>query len=328
MDVLSSILQNVRLTGAVFFDVRAQEPFVAETPDMEVVGKAVMPESEHVVPFHIMMRGSCWIESTNSSFEPVKFDEGDVVIFPHGHGHAFVTTLGDRCPPELGMYRRFQDHPLPFVVDFNDHGVWDTRFVCGYLGLDPLPFNPLLEALPDMTIAKRTADTSHIEVDLINEAIGELATDRSGGEAILARLSELLFVRVLRRYIEEMPDYSAGWLAGIKDPKVRKALIYIHADPSKQITLDDLAKSAAMSRSAFSERFTSCVGESPMHYLTRWRMSIASQLLRHTHKPVHEIAECAGYSSETAFQRAFKNIVGHPPGKWRRLNGSSVSGND
>jgi AraC-like DNA-binding protein len=326
MDVLSNILQNVRLTGAVFFDVRAQEPFIAETPDMELVGKAVMPESEHVIPFHIMVRGSCLIESTSDRYEPFKFDEGDVVIFPHGHGHAFVTTLGDRSPPELGMYRRSEDHPLPFVVHLNDNGVCNTRFVCGYLGLDPLPFNPLLEALPDVVIAKRTADSSHIEVDLINEAIGELTTDRSGGETILARLSELLFVRVLRRYIEDMPDYSDGWLSGLKDPKIGKALMYIHTEPSRQITLDDLAKCAAMSRSAFSERFTSCVGESPMQYLTRWRMSIASQMLRQTHKPMGEIAECVGYSSETAFQRAFKNIVGQPPGKWRRLNGSLLSG--
>jgi transcriptional regulator GlxA family with amidase domain len=123
-----------------------------------------------------------------------------------------------------------------------------------------------------------------------------------------------------------MPDYSDGWLSGLKDPKIGKALMYIHTEPSRQIALDDLAKCAAMSRSAFTLRFTSCVGESPMQYLTRWRMSIASQMLRQTHKPMGEIAECVGYSSETAFQRAFKNIVGQPPGKWRRIHDSLVSG--
>ena len=325
MDVLSSVLQNVRLTGAVFFDVRAHEPFVAETPDMKAIGKAVMPGSEHVIPFHIMLRGSCWIESTCDSHPPVKFEEGDVVIYPNGHGHAFVTTLGERSAPELGMYRRVDDHPLPFAVALNDGGAWSTRFVCGYLGLDPLPFNPLMEALPDHVLAKRPAEANHIEVDLINEAVGELTADRSGGEAILARLSELLFVRVLRRYIEDMPHYAVGWLAGLKDPQIGKALLYIHADPARQMTLDDLAHRAGMSRSAFADRFAACVGDTPMHYLARWRMSIASQLLKQTHKPLREIAEHVGYSSESAFQRAFKNIVGHPPGKWRRLDQSPAT---
>jgi len=135
------------------------------------------------------------------------------------------------------------------------------RFVCGYLGCNATPFNPLLDALPSQVLAKRPPRGNHIEVDLNQAAVEETETRRAGVETILARLSELLFVRVLRRYIEQMPETSTGWLAGLRDPNISEALRLIHADPAHDWSVEELSRKCGMSRAAFAERFSAVVGE-------------------------------------------------------------------
>ena len=317
MDVLSDVLQAVRLKGAVFFDVRACEPIVAETPHMSRIGHLVMPDAEHVIPFHIMLRGSCWVESTDSGEKPERFSEGDIVIYPHGHGHIFVTSLGDRMPADIDAYRA-DGRSLPVMLNLNADGAWTTRFVCGYLACNATPFNPLLEALPSQVLARRPPEGNPIEVDLIKAAVEETEAQRAGRETILARLSELLFLRVVRRYIEQMPEHSTSWLSGLRDPQIGKALQCLHARPAHDWTLDELARECAMSRAVFAERFAQRVGETPMRYLARWRMQLATRLLEQPGQAIEGIAEQVGYRSEAAFSRAFKSIVGTPPGLWRR----------
>lgn len=320
MDVLSDVMQAVRLSGAVFFDVRASEPLVAHTPPMSLVAHDVMPGAAHVIPFHIMMRGRCWVESIDSDDPPVEFHEGDIVIYPHGHGHIFVTNLGDRLAPNLSAYRLPDGGELPIMMNLFEHGPPTMRFVCGYLACDATPFNPLLEALPTQVLARKPVGGSHIEVDLIYAAVEESGLQRAGREAILARLSELLFVRVLRRYIEELPESSEGWLAGLRDSHISRALQLLHGQPSHSWTLEEISRECGMSRAVFSERFSNCVGETPMRYLAKWRMQLASNLLTTTNAPLDVVAERIGYQSEASFNRAFKSIVGSPPGTWRRLN--------
>jgi transcriptional regulator GlxA family with amidase domain len=167
-------------------------------------------------------------------------------------------------------------------------------------------------------MAKRPPGGNHIEVDLIDSAVSESETDRAGRDTILARLSELLFVRVLRRYIEDLPESSAGWLAGLRDPPISKVLALMHGDPARDWTLEALAREGGMSRAVLAERFARCVGETPMRYLAKWRMQLATGLLSTPGMPVEAVAEKVGYKSEAAFNRAFKNIVGMPPGVWRR----------
>jgi AraC-like DNA-binding protein len=321
MDVLSDVLQAVRLKGAVFFDVRGCEPIAAATPSMALVGRKLMPSAEQVIPFHIMMRGSCWVESTESDDAPAELCEGDIVFYPHGHGHIFVTNLGDRADPDLRHYVRSSDIKLPVIRNLETRAPWTTRFVCGYLGCNTAPFNPLLETLPSQVISKRPVKGNHIEVDLIQAAVEESESRRAGGETILARLSELLFVRVLRRHIEQMPENSSGWLAGLRDANTSEALRLIHADPAHDWSVEELSRKCGMSRAAFAERFSAIVGETPMRYLGRWRMQLASRLLEQPGMPIEAIAEEVGYRSEAAFNRAFKNIVGQPPGVWRRAQG-------
>lgn len=318
MDVLSDLLHAVRLNGALFFDVRASDPMVATTPSMSLIGPIVMPEADHVIPFHIMLRGSCWSESIGTGEEPVRLSQGDIVIYPHGHAHVFATEPGKWIEPDIDSFRLGAGQSLPFLQDLSRSQAASMRFVCGYLGCDASPFNPLLDALPPQLLARRPPEGNHIEVDLIESAVEETGNQREGSETILARLSELLFVRVLRRHISLMSDTSTGWLAGLRDPNVAIALRLIHGDPAHDWTLEALARSSGMSRSALAERFAFLVGESPIRYLNRWRMQLAARRLRESGEPVANIAEDVGYHSESAFIRSFKKTVGQSPGAWRR----------
>ncbi len=318
MDVLSSVMQSVRLNGAVFFSVAASPPLIAHTPNMRDIAGRVMPAAAHVIPFHIMLQGACWVETTDREEPPVRFGPGDIVLYPRGDGHIFVTRLGDRLPPDIDVYKRPDSGRLPIMMRLGDEAAPELRFVCGYLGCDAGPFNPLIEALPSRIHAACQPEGAHIEVGLIHEAVEESATHREGGEAILARLSELLFVRVLRRYVAELPDDAAGWFAGLRDPQLRAALALIHAQPERDWSLADLARQCGMSRAAFAERFATCVGQTPMRYLARWRMQVASGLLRDGRLSIEAVAEEVGYHSQASFTRAFKSFVGAPPGVWRR----------
>lgn len=318
MDVLSDVLRAIRLNAAVYFDVRAGEPVVAQTPNMKLVGRRLMPGAASVIPFHIMLRGRCWVESIDSDDPAVQFSEGDIVLYPHGHGHIFVTNRGDRLPPKLDAYRRDGGQTLPIMMDLGGEGPPALRFVCGYLACDKAAFNPLLEALPSQVLAKRPPEGNHIEVDLIHSALGESDSYRSGSETVLARLSELLFIRVLRRYIEQLPEQSVGWLAGLRDPNISRALQLMHGDPARDWTLEELARESGMSRAIFADRFAKCLGETPMRYLAKWRMQLAGNLLDRPDATIEDVAAKIGYRSEAAFNRAFKSIVGKPPGAWRR----------
>ena len=324
MDVLSDVLQAVRLNGAMFFDVRACEPLVAETPPIAEFGHLVMPGADHVIPFHIMLRGSCWIESIGGGEAPAEFREGDIVFYPQGHGHVFVTNLGDRMAPDMDHYRR-NGGPLPRLLDLAGPANPTMRFVCGYLACSASPFNPLLEALPAQVLARRPAEGNHMEVDLIQAAVEESEAQRPGRDTMLARLSELVFVRVLRRIIEQSEDHSSGWLAALRDPQIGRALQALHARPAEDWTLESLAREAGMSRAVFAERFAETVGETPMRYLARWRMQLAARLLEEPGRPIESVAELVGYRSEAAFNRAFKNIVGTPPGAWRKRQAGAAA---
>ena len=196
-----------------------------------------------------------------------------------------------------------------------------VHLVCGFVGFDARPFNPLLASLPRMLKVSTREGGGWLE-SLAQLAVTESSSARPGGESVLARASELMFVEVLRRYLASLPTEHTGWLAGVRDPYVGRALSALHDRPAEQWTVEALAKEAALSRSALAERFAQLVGEAPMQYLTRWRMQLAATLLRTRNVSVFEAATEVGYASEAAFSRAFKKEVGVPPAAWREgLNG-------
>ncbi len=312
-DVLSDVLRAVRLTGAVYFSIDASAPFAAEALPAGEVAPHVMPGIDHVIEYHLITRGSCWGGIVGE--EPVLLREGDIIAFPHGDPHTISSSPGMRGQISLDGYRRPVGSQLPFLLR-EGGGDERTQLVCGFVGCDARPFNPLLATLPRVLRVSARDGGEWLEA-LARLAVSESSAGRTGGECVLARASELMFVEVIRRYVASLPPGQTGWLAGLRDPYVGRALAALHDRPAEAWTVEALAKEAALSRSALAERFAHLVGEAPMQYLTRWRMQLAATLLRTRNVSVFEAAVEVGYASEAAFSRAFKKVVGVPPAAWR-----------
>jgi AraC-like DNA-binding protein len=218
---------------------------------------------------------------------------------------------------------------LPVVIEQNGGGPERARLICGFLGCDLRPFNPLLATLPRMIHVPRLVSGQGAPGDgalehLIQLALVESHAKRAGGEVMLARLSELLFVEVVRRYVAHLPSESVSWLAGLRDDSIGRALGKLHDRPAHAWSLEDLAREVGMSRSVLAERFSHFVGVPPMQYLAQWRMQLAANLLSSTSMGLAEIAERVGYGSETALSRAYKRWVGVAPAEWRRSKQSGA----
>lgn len=317
MDVLSDVLRAVRLTGAIYFDMNARAPWVAESPATASICANVMPDFERVISFHIMMDGVCWAQLADESEPALKLESGDAVVFVRGEAHVMASEPGTRSPPNMDLYYRPKDRALPFVFNELGGSGEKARFVCGYLGCDALPFNPILEALPHIMHIKSSSAGGRLINELIRTALQESQSPRAGGETILSKLSELMFLQAIRDHIETLPVSSKGWLSGLRDRHVGGALALMHGRPSEAWTLDSLAKEVGQSRSAFAERFGDVMGVPAMQYLGNWRLQLAARSLEQGTTVAQAAAE-VGYESEAAFNRAFKRLVGVPPGAWRR----------
>jgi len=265
------------------------------------------------------------------SESPVRLQRGDIVVFPHGDAHVLSSAPGLRAEPAVDFLSDWQAPQLPFMLQQGlnhcelqspDHlQPGQVSLLCGFLGCDRRPFNPLLTTLPKMIhvpAATLGADADDWVVHFARLAAAESRRKRPGGEAVLERMSEMMFVDLLRRYLETLPEDHRGWLAGLRDRYVGRVLALMHDDPAQGWTLEGLADRVGLSRSALHERFVQFIGMPPMQYLTNWRMQTASRLLTQGNATVASIALDAGYESEAAFSRAFKRAVGVPPSVWRR----------
>jgi AraC-like DNA-binding protein len=328
-DTLSDLLRAVRLHGAVFYHVEGYPPWVVENPHMREMIPAIMPGAEHMIEFHGVVKGSCWAAMTGES--PIRLEAGDVVLFPQGDPHVMSSAPGMRGP-SAGTALFFSQRPpqLPYALhvkgadlkmahlDDDQHD--RATVVCGFLGLAARPFNPLLAALPRvLRIPGSTLGENSWVMTLMRAVVNESSSRRPGGEAVLERMSEMLFVEALRRHVDSLPEEQTGWLAGLRDPAVGRALSLMHEKPSEAWTLERLSEGAGLSRSSLHERFVHFIGQPPMYYLTQWRMQVASGMLRDSNAKLMEVAMEVGYESEAAFSRAFKRISGQPPGVWRKV---------
>jgi AraC-like DNA-binding protein len=313
-DTLSEVLRAVRLTGAIFFSIDASEPWVAETPSGREIGPHIMPGVEHVIEYHVITAGSCWGGIVGEP--PIKLETGDIIVFPQGDAHVMSSSPGMRGAPGDAIPSG-RTSRLPVAIKIDGGGTEHAEVICGFLGCDARPFNPLLATLPRVLHVPRRGSDGTLE-QFVKLALSESAARRSGGEVVLARLSELLFVEVVRRHLSTLPPENVGWLAGLRDDGIGRALGKIHDRPAHAWSLEELAREVGMSRSVLAERFTHFVGVPPMQYLAQWRMQLAATLLSNTTMSLSEIAEQVGYGSEAALSRAYKRWVGMAPADFRR----------
>jgi AraC-like DNA-binding protein len=314
MDALSETLRVVRLVGAIFIHARFTAPWCYQSPRADSVAPILEPGAERVVIFHLITEGDCWVELAGEA--PVHLIAGDAILFPQGDAHRMASQPG--LPPATGGRLEEVLSRRPRQLCYGGGGS-TTRLVCGYLACDARLARLLLAGLP--SLVRVNVRGSHAGTWLeasVRYALGEARSPRPGGAAVLAKLSEVLFIEVLRLYMNERVEGSTGWLAGVGDRIVGAALQALHKNPAHAWTLDELARTAGSSRSVLAERFQHLVGSSPMQYLTQWRMLLAANLLSRSNAPLANIAENVGYQTDTAFSRAFRREYGAPPAAWRR----------
>ena len=315
MDAFSDILNGVKLSGAVFFAAEFSAPWGFTMPESSVMSTRLAAAAGHMVFYHLLLEGRSIVEMLDG--ERIGIEAGDIIIFPHGHAHHMSSGLDVEPPfPNYGIAAKVKARDL---TPLHAGGGGDAaRFVCGYMSCDPHLCRPILNGLPSVLKVNIRSDRSgHWLESSILHLLDEAASGRVGSEAMLAKLSEALFVDTLRRYVAGLSEQQTGWLAGTRDPVVGKSLALLHSRHAHPWTIADLADEVGISRSALVERFTRFLAEPPMAYLTRWRLQVAARSLEKTSRGVADIAADVGYESEAAFNRAFKREFGKPPGRYR-----------
>jgi len=339
MDVLSEVLRVVRLSGAIHFRAEFSHPWAIVSSPPEMLAGRLFPGAEAVTPFHIATRGTCFLSW--GSVAPIMLEAGDVVVFARGTQHVLASAPGIAPVPIKDIYRPAADHVT--VLQHGGSGP-ESRFICGFLHSDQR-FAPLLDAVPSLICMRvrdgalilesytesgrhakpmRLEEPPHFWQAAVSQLVQEASGTHSGNRALLARLSELLFLEVLRWQLAYLGGANTGWLAGLSDPHVGRTLSLMHGDPARGWTVDDLARESGMSRAALAKRFVELVGQSPIQYLAGWRMHLARSLLRESNIAIAQLAAQVGYQSEAAFSRAFRRTVGMPPAAWRHASDGSL----
>lgn len=335
MDVLSDVLRTVRMSGSLFFTADMRDPWSVLSPPPDQLLAALRSQSRWIMLFHVVAEGSCLFEL--GAERSVRLEAGDVAIFPHGDPHVMASDPRHRGNP-TPVAEVLPHIPLgePCHVSHGSGSNTTTRLVCGYLKGDQ-QFGPLAHALPPLLCVRTTeagasvvvpgSDVSPVEHESPTSAwletslrcmIHEANAGGAGSVSMLGRLSELLFVQVLRSYVEHVEQSDTSWLAGLRDVHVGRALELLHERPAHDWTVEELGREVGLSRSALGQRFADRLGESPMRYLTSWRMQLARRYMHDPQLSLADIAARVGYESEAAFHRAFKRDVGQPPATWRK----------
>jgi AraC family transcriptional regulator, alkane utilization regulator len=317
MDALSDVLKSIRLEGAVFLNVEFTEPWCVQSKFGLACIAEKLARAEHVMFFHYIVEGRARLRLDKGG-DVIEGSAGDLILFAQDESHIMGSDL-HLAPFDAGRIEGTDATDTDFIHVRHGGGGAVTRFVCGYVACGRSVLRPLLESLPPMLrIPMGDGPAARLMRELLRVGVRESSMDSPGSASTLAKLTELMFVEAMRRHVEALPAAGKGWLAGVRDLQVGRALALLHAHPDKAWTVDKLARESAISRSALAERFTALVGESPMKYLTRWRLALAAQRLRGTRETVSRIADGSGYESEAAFNRAFKREFGVPPASWRR----------
>jgi len=315
MDALSDVLRAAHLSGGVFLHAEFTAPWCISVRVTSQLCAPFLGPTAHLVPYHYVIEGELHLALEDGTAQTLK--SGEAVLFPQNSPHVMGSDL--RLPPVFSrdVIRPPENGGLYTIA--HGGGGAPTRLICGFLGSHVASGNPVLATLP-AAIRLKVEDTGSAEWvrSTFHYAADEVARGRPGSETVLAKLSELLFIEAVRRYLDDLPADQTGWLAGLRDPVVARVLALMHGDIARPWSVDELGRYAGASRSALAERFGRFIGMAPMQYLVQWRLQVAAQQLKSTSASLAQIAEAIGYESEAAFSRAFKKKFGAAPATWRR----------
>jgi AraC-like DNA-binding protein len=317
VDALSELLKSVRLEGAVYLEAEFTAPWCVQARYGLASVKRRLAGADHVVFFHYFAEGGGLVALEHGT--QMEVHPGDFVLFSRGDHQRMGSDL--RLPArEAATFTEEEARAAGGVIRIRHGGGGAlTRLVCGYLACNHGVAQRLFDAMPRVVrMPVATSAASRLMAELLHAGVAESGTEGWGADSMRAKLAELMFVEAIRRYVQELPAENHGWLAGLRDAQVGRALSLLHGQPKRSWSLDSLAREAGLSRSVLAERFTALVGEPPIQYLTRWRLAQAAQALRASGQPIARIAQDAGYESDAAFNRAFKREFGRPPAEFRR----------
>lgn len=320
MDALSEALNAVRMTGAIFYYAECSAPWGFSVPALDRVAHRLSPGTERLVPYHLVSEGTASLKFENLQLQ---LDAGDVLIIPHGEAHEVSNGSPPRLIDSAAPLGKFLAGELRTMT--LGGGGAKTCFVCGYFGCERSADRLFLAGLPQVIKMNVRGDaTGQWLESSIRYLVSERDTPRPGQAVLLAKMAEALFVQTLRRYMESLPPEQTGWLAAARDPIVGAALGLMHAAPGAPWSLEELARRIGASRSVLTKRFDRFLGEPPLAYLTRWRLQLAARALQTSRKPIGEIAANVGYTSQAAFNRAFKREFDTQPVQYRRTKSNEA----
>jgi AraC-like DNA-binding protein len=315
MDALSDVLRIMRLKGGVFLHGAFSHPWCISVKVAPQSCSPYLGETAHVIPYHYVLEGQMRIRIEDGL--EIALNAGESIMFPRNDKHLLGSDLA-RAPVESRDYvaRPIEGSLLEMRLDGRGPR---TRIVCGFLGTADVRGNPVVNALPAaLRLDVRDGSAGAWVSSMFHHAAEQIAAGRPGSEVLMSRLSELLFVEAIQRYVDTLPDKQVGWLMGLKDAYVSRALALMHARVAESWTVEALGKEVGLSRSALADRFGEVLGLPPMQYLANWRIHVAAHELADSNKSIGQVAQDVGYESEASFTRAFKRVMETPPATWRR----------
>jgi len=314
-DLLSDLLGSMHLTGTVLFRAEFREPWLVDTPDCGQLARMLPFRTEHIVPFHVIATGGCWLQLRE--LDRVWLGEGDAVLLPYGDNHR-LGGRGATTPQHIGALLPRPPWSNILVVEHGGPGA-ATSIVCGLVQCDELLFHPILHHLPPVLHVRSDGGAGdNWLTNTIRHTAAEATRPMPGSRSMLPRLTELMFVEILRMHMQGLSAEAVGWFAAWNDPVAGAALKLLHAAPLRDWSVEELARAAGTSKTVLAERFKHYLEQPPIQYLAGWRMKMAAQHLKSTELPVKTIADHSGYESEAAFSRAFKRHFGSSPADWRK----------
>ncbi len=313
MDPLSDVLRSVRLTGGIFLDARFTAPWCVTARITPRDCQPFLAPPAQIIGYHFVIKGGLLLSL--EGHPSIRLRAGEIVLLPRNDIHTLASAPGIPAVGADQLIQPSSDGGLARII--HGGGGEETHIICGFLGSDQA-YNPLIATLLSVLTLDVRQGTSRDWIEAsVRFAAAELVEGRLASSGVMARLSELLLVEAVRQYSSTLPDDEVGWLKGLRDPHVGRALALIHRNLGDPWSADILARRVALSRSAFMDRFRTLIGIPPIRYLTVWRLHTAKLQLRESGRSVGQLAQSVGYTSEEAFSRAFKREFGLSPARWR-----------